>query len=126
MSLLNDIPGVAELRAAAAKLAEALAVEHGSEEAIRFTHEAAQFFPHGYDDDIHGVQWLADVSWYDVAPGSWCWVAASIRLRLLAEALLLEQEGSVLWRTVSEIERDRAVGALVRAELVAQSAPERG
>lgn len=92
MSPLNDIPGVAELRAAAAKLGEALAVpDEQADRAVVLAEEAQALLPL-YTDAQESVGWFADYSWCRGEHTTWRYLAEAARLRLLVESAALMQE----------------------------------
>jgi hypothetical protein len=109
---------IARYRAAAAKLAEALAAGAGVCSATNIVHDAEVLltdYPEARGGMSQCGQWRD--KYYD--EDGWRWITEAARLRLLLEALILEQDGQRAddseW---GPLEYSRRLGALVR-ELLA-------
>jgi hypothetical protein len=113
---------IASYRAAAAKLAEALAAGAGVCSATNIVHDAEVLLT-DYPEARGGMSQCGDWrdKYYD--EDGWRWITEAARLRLLLEALILEQEQSATtaremgWYASQDDLED--LGALVRRVLLA-------
>ncbi|HXT35018.1 MAG TPA: hypothetical protein VN837_05525 [Chloroflexota bacterium] len=108
-------------RAAAAKLGEALAAGDAPCEATNLVYEAAAAAECGQTAAGDGLDWCADWRGRVDNPTGWRWLTEAARLRLLAEACILEQQDRIEgprregWRL--DLGYQAELGSLVRETL---------